>query len=333
MTIEQGSAYIGGSVVNSLAQQKLLSLRQREADAHWKAVAEKRQNAETSKKKRAARVSGMPKAAKQDFKYQEEIEFKRIRDNAIMEFVSLNGIQTDWVPGSEVPPPNPKSQEDFAKQAGIKPSHYKEIEAGTVEITLDDAVKISRAFDIDIATFLLPDVENLEKSKYFDLQPIHPVHGPIYMYEWVMWVLGYRPLPGQDKKIWRKTMSMPAAYVHKVHGGRARDIEEVNRELDKIANSKVSAYEVLATTTPRKKTGVPLTPFQSSVVKENFTLNHSQAIIKASLGVATRMKVAFETGSGGKALKAKRDKFSDSIGIIRDRIVQAVLILLALGRD
>lgn len=62
-------------------------------------------------------------------------------------------------------------------------------------------------------------------------------------------------------------MSMPAAYVHKVHGGRARDIEEVNRELDKIANSKVSAYEVLATTTPRKKTGVPLTPFQSSVVK------------------------------------------------------------------
>lgn len=333
MTIEQDSAYIGGSVVNSLAQQKLLSLRQREADAHWKAVAEKRQNAETSKKKRAARVSGMPKAAKQDFKHQEKMELRKIRDDAIMQFVSLNGIQTDWVPGGEVPAPNPKSQEEFAKQAGIAPGHYKEIESGTVEITLDDAVKISRAFDIDIATFLLPDVENLEKSKYFDLHPIHPVHGPIYMYEWVMWVLGYRPLPGQDKKIWRKTTSMPAAYVYNVHGGRARDIDEVTQELDKIANSKVSAYEVLKPATPRKKIGVPLTPFQSLIARENFTMKQSQAIIKASLGVATRMKVAFETGSGSKALKAKRDKFSDSIGIIRDRIVEAVSLLLALGRD
>ena len=333
MTIEQGSAYIGGSVVNSLAQQKLLSLRQREADAYWKHVAEKRQNAETPKKKRAARLGGTTKAEKQDFKHQEEMELRKFRDEAIMQFISLEGIQTDWVPGSEVPPPNPKSQEEFAKQAGIAPGHYKEIEAGKVEITLDDAVKISRAFDIDIATFLLPDVENLEKSKYFDLQPIHPVHGPIYMYEWVMWVLGYRPLPGQDKKIWRKTTSMPAAYIYSVHGGRARDIEEVNRELDKIMNSKVSAHEVLRPATPRKKIGVPLTPFGSAIAQEAFTIKHSQNIIKASLGVATRMKVAFETGSGGKALKAKRDKFSDSIGIIRDRIVEAVLILLALGRD
>ena len=333
MTIEQGSAYIGGSVVNSLAQQKLLSLRQREADAYWKDVAEKRQNAETPKKKRAARLGGTTKAAKQDFKHQEEMELRKFRDEAIMQFISLEGIQTDWVPGSEVPPPNPKSQEEFAKQAGIAPGHYKEIEAGKVEITLDDAVKISRAFDIDIATFLLPDVENLEKSKYFDLHPIHPVHGPIYMYEWVMWVLGYRPLPGQDKKIWRKTTSMPAAYIYSVHGGRARDIEEVHRELDKIMNSKVSAHEVLRPATPRKKIGVPLTPFGSAIAQEAFTIKHSQNIIKASLGVATRMKVAFETGSGGKALKAKRDKFSDSIGIIRDRIVEAVLILLALGRD
>lgn len=333
MTIEQSSAYIGGSVVNSLAHQKLLSLRQREADAHWDAVAKERQNAETNKKKRAARLSGMPKAAKQDFKHQEAMQLRKFRDDAIMQFVSLNGLETEWRPGSETPPPNPKSQDDFAKQAGIAPGHYKELEAGKVEITLDDAVKISRAFDIDIATFLLPDVENLEKSKYFDLQPIHPVHGPIYMYEWVLWILGYRPLPGQDKKIWRKTTSMPAAYIYNVHGGRARDIEEVNRELDKIMYSKVSAHEVLRPTTPRKKIGVPLTPFQSSINQENFTLKHSHDIIKASLGVATRMKVAFETGSGGKALKSKRDKFSDSIGIIRDRIVEVVLSLLAMGRD
>jgi transcriptional regulator with XRE-family HTH domain len=333
MTIEQGSAYIGGSVVNSLAQQKLLSLRQREADAHWNAVAEERKNAETSKKRRAARLSDMSKVAKQDFKQQEKMQLARIRDEAIMQFVSLNGIETNWKPGSDVPPPNPKSQEEFAKQAGIAPGHYKEIEAGTVEITLDDAVKISRAFHIDIATFLLPDVENLEKSKYFDLHPIHPVHGPIYMYEWVMWILGYRPLPGQDKKIWRKTTSMPAAFIYNVHGGRPRDIDEVNRELDRIANSSVSAYRVLDVKTPRRDTGVPHTPFQSLTAPQNFTLKQSQALIKSSLGVATRLKVAFETGNSSKALKTKRDQFSDSIGIIRDGIVKAVLILLALGRD
>jgi transcriptional regulator with XRE-family HTH domain len=333
MTIEQGSAYIGGSVVNSLAHQKLLSLRQREADAHWKAVAEERKNAETNKKRRAPRHAGMTKAAKQDFKHQEQMELARIRDEAIMQFVSLNGIETDWKPGSDVPPPNPKSQEEFAKQAGIAPGHYKELEAGKVEITLDDAVKISRAFHIDIATFLLPDVENLEKSKYFDLQPIHPIHGPIYMYEWVLWVLGYRPLPGQDKKIWRKTTSMPAAYIYDVHGGRARDIEEVNKELDRIANSSVSAYGVLDVKTPRRDKTIPHTPFETTTNPENFSLKLSQEIIKASLGVATRMKVAFETGTSGKALKARRDKFSDSMGIIRDRTVKAVLILLALGRD
>jgi transcriptional regulator with XRE-family HTH domain len=333
MTIEHDSAYIGGSVVNSLAHQKLLSLRQREADAHWNAVAKERMNAELTKNKRAPRVAVISKAAKKDNEHQEQLQLRKYRDAAIMEFISLSGVKTDWKPGSDAASPNPKSQDDFAKQAGIPTGHYKELEAGKVVTTLDDAVKIARAFHIDMATFLLPDVDNLENSKYFDLQPIDGNHGPIYMYEWVMWVLGYRPLPGQDKKIWRKTTSMPAAYIHNVHGGRARDIEEVNRELDKIMNSKVSAHDVLRPATPRKKIGVPLTPFGSAMAQEAFTIKHSQKIIKASLGVATRTKVAFETGSGGKALKAKRDKFSDSIGIIRDRIVEAVLLLLALGRD
>jgi hypothetical protein len=333
MTIEHDSAYIGGSVVNSLAHQKLLSLRQREADAHWNAVAEERMNAELPKKKRAPRVAVMSRAAKEDHKHQEQAQLRKYRDAAIMEFVSLNGNETDWKPGTDAPPPNPKSQDDFAKQAGIAVGHYKELEAGKVVITLDDAVKIARAFDIDMATFLLPDMDNLEKSKYFDLKPTDTNHGPIYMYEWVLWIFGYRPLPGQDKKVWRKTTSMPAAYIHGVHGGRARDIEVLNAELDKIQNSTVSAYEVLDKKTPRKKVGVALTPFQSSIALETFTLKHSQRIIKSTLGVATRMKVAFETGPKGRGLKAKRDKFSDSIGIIRDRIVEVVTILLALGRD
>ena len=126
---------------------------------------------------------------------------------------------------------------------------------------------------------------------------------------------------------------MPAAYINGVHGGRERDKEVRDAELDRIQNSIVSAYEVLDKKTPRKKGGVALTPFQTSTSREIFTLKHSQRIIKATLGVATRMKVAFETGPKNQGLRAKRDKFSDSIGIIRDRIVEVVTALLALGRD
>lgn len=332
MTIEQTSAYIGGSVVNSLAHQKLLSLRQREADAYWNAQAEKLKNAETTKKSRAARIGGMSKAAKADFKHQEAMELARIRDEAISQFIMLGGIKTDWKPGSDVPAPNPKSQESFAEQAGIDPAHYKEVESGNVAITLDDAVKISRAFDIDISTFLLPDVENLEKAIFFDLKPIHPAHGPIYMYEWVMWIMGQRPLPGQDKSIWRKTTSMPAAYVESVHGGRRRDPEEVNKELLRIRNSDVSAFEVLKPDTPRKDSTIPRTPYENLPTPLNFNIKTSKSLIKASLAVATRIKVSFETSHRQTNLKDKRDKFTDGIGIIRDNIVTAVRILLSLGK-
>ena len=126
---------------------------------------------------------------------------------------------------------------------------------------------------------------------------------------------------------------MPSAYVYGVHGGRARDIEKINAELDRIANSSVSAYEVLDKKTPRKKVGIPLTPFEITSTSDVFTLKLSQSIIKSTLGVATRMKVAFETGPNTVALKKKRDKFSDSMGIIRDRIVEVVGALLSLGRD
>jgi len=332
MTIEQGSPYIGGSVVNSLAHQKLLVLRQREADAYWDAKAKERQEVELPKKKRAPRVSGESKAAKADRKHGEEMEFKKVRDELIMQFISFNNIESNWKPGGNVPPPNPRSQDDFAKQAGIDPGHYKWIEDGQGPMTLDDAVKIARAYDLDISTFLLPDMENLEQSEFFDLEPLNQQHGPIYMYEWVLWIFGYRPLPGQDAKIWRRTTSLPAAYVEQVSGKQERDLAIRQAELKRIENSKVSAYGVLDKNTPRKSPDVPETPFTKPTINFPLSLDISHRIIKNTLAIATRTKVAFETTAGTGIRKVRRDRFSDSIGIIRNNIVRVVMDLLSLGR-
>jgi len=332
MTIEQSSPYIGGSVVNSLAHQKLLVLRQREADAYWDAKAKERQAVDLPKKKRAPRISTESKGAKADRKHGEEIQFKKVRDELIMQFITYHKMESNWKPDGSVPPPNPRSQEDFAKQAGIEPGHYKWIEDGQGPMTLDDAVKIARAYDMDISTFLLPDLDNLEQSEFFDLEPLNQQYGPIYMYEWVLWIFGYRPLPGQDAKIWRRTTSLPAAYVEQVSGKQERDLAIRQAELKRIENSKVSAYEVLDINTPRKSSDVPDTPFTNSTIQFPMSLNVSHRIIKNALAVATRTKVAFETNAGTGNKKDRRNKFSDSIGIIRNNIVRVVMDLLSLGR-
>jgi len=332
MTIEQSSPYISGSVVNSLAHQKLLLLRQREADSYWDAKAKERAEVKLPKKRRAARPPGETKAAKNDRERGEKVELKKIRDELIMQFISFNNIETNWKPGGNVPPPNPRSQEDFAKQAGIDPAHYIYIEQGQGPMTLDDAVKIARAYDMDISTFLLPDMENLEQSEFFDLEPLNQQHGPIYMYEWVLWIFGYRPLPGQDAKVWRRTTSLPAAYVEQVSGTKERNIEIRQAELKKIKNSTVSAYEVLDKSTLRKSGDVPFTPYTDPTMQIPMSIGISQRIIKHTLAVATRTKVAFETNAGMGSRKQRRDKFSDSIGIIRDNIVRVVMDLLSLGR-
>lgn len=332
MTNEESSAYIGGSVVNSLAHQKLLVLRQREADAYWDAKTKERQEVELPKKRRSPRVLSETKAAKADRKHREAIQFKKERDELIMQFISYNQIETDWKPDGKVPPPNPKSQEDFAKQAGIDPAHYKYIEQGGGPMTLDDAVKIARAYDMDISTFLLPDLDNLEQSEFFDLEPLNQQFGPIYMYEWVLWIFGYRPLPGQDAQVWRRTSALPAAYVEHVSGTKERDIDIRQLELKRIANSKVSAYGALDKDTPRKSLDAPFTPFTEPTVPAPISAGISQRIIKHTLAVATRTKVAFETTTGKLSRKQRRDRFSDSIGIMRDNVVRVVIDLLSLGR-
>ena len=152
------------------------------------------------------------------------------------------------------------------------------------------------------------------------------------MYEWVLWIFGYRPLPGQDAKIWCNTSSLPAAYVEQVSGKKERDIAIRQEELKRIENSKVSAYGVLDKSTPRRSLDVPHTPFTEPIIHFPMSISVSQRIIKHALGVATRTKVAFETTVRTGTDKVRRKRFSDSIGIVRDNIVRIVMDLRSLGR-
>jgi len=329
---EQKSTYVKGSLVSTVAHQNLLALRQRQADMYWREKAEEKRKAEEPKKKRRGprgSYERKSKRQKEEEAYYEEQETQKVIYQLVTEFISTQKEFVDWEPGSGKPLPNHKSQKSFAEEAGIDPAHYKELEAGRVEMTLDDAVKIARANDIDLATLLLPDIENLEQSEYFDLEPIHPIHGRLRMYEWVLWIFGYRPLPGQNEPYFRNATALPKAYFYSVSGKQGREDEVIFNEQQRRMGSKVSAWSEVH---PGKETK-DLTdldhPFINDPVQIAKSLSEGHKIIRATLTVAARMKMAFQT-ERPKNLKTGGKHFVESIGRIRNRIIYIVYTLRSL---
>lgn len=331
---ENKSPYIKGSVVNSVAHQNLLALRQREADKHWEDKAKEIQQQEKKGKRRAPRLVGERKesrAQKLDRIQEEKLEREQIQNKLVMQFISTQREKYDWTPGSDKPLPHPKSQEDFAAQAGIEFAHYKELEGGRVAMTLDDAVKIARAYNVDMSTLLLPDVDNLEKSDFFDLEPIHPTHGPIYMYEWVLWIHGFRPLPGQNEEYFRNATALPKHYFYSASGIKERDIELRQAELKRRKESAVSAYLDIQESARPKTPGTANHPFLKKTTNNKYSTKLSHQLIKATLTVAARTKIAFSTDKG-KDKKTLGKRFTDSVSMMRDRIVFVVETLISLGK-
>lgn len=327
-------AYIKGSVVNNVLHQNLLALRQRQADIYWAKRAEEIRNAEKPKSKRRAPRFGSERKSKNQKEYEakvEEEETTKIIYKLVTEFISLQREDIDWEPGSNKPLPNPKSQRAFAEEVGIDYAHYKEVEAGRVAMTVDDAVKIARANDIDLMTLLLPDIENLEKNDFIDLEPIHPVHGRIRMYEWVLWIFGYRPLPGQDANYFRNATATPKAYLYAVSGKKPREAQIVNAELKRRKTSKVSAWsEMEVGNEPKSWTDLD-TPFDNDPALVSESLNTSHRIISATLTIAGRMKIAFQSDKP-KSLDAGAKRFRESMKRIRNRVIFIVYTLRSLGK-
>jgi hypothetical protein len=323
-------AHIRGSVVNSIAHQSLRYLRQKAVDEYWaeqaKALAEKR--ATNTKSPGKPRVGSTKK--KQASKSQIE--------NAILalvtEYKSLGKIETDWSPNEGMPLPHPTgSKKQFAERAGIEIGHFELLEEGKIDFTLDDAVKIARISDIDLATFLTPSMENLESDMYLDLQPENKQHGPVLMFEWVLWIHGYRPLPGQNAKKFRETNALPKVFIsNPVDARRDRDIEERERELNRAKVSTLNALDALEDGVPKRSADVPLTPYEKITPNYILAPKTSRFIIRETLRFAARLKVLFRTDNGAVGLKKLKKRFTDSLAFMRSKAVLIVKLLLGLGK-
>lgn len=319
-------AHLHGSVVNSIAHQNLRYLRQKAVDEYWNEQAEAlvKKRALETKKSRAPRFKdgGGTKFTK------EEIEVAK--RELMLEFMTLGPVEENWSINPNLPRPQPPgSQSKFAERAGIELGHFDMLEKGKVPFTLDDAVKIARAGDIDLATFLTPSMENLETDTYLDLQPQHPKHGPVLMFEWLLWIHGYRPLPGQDPKKFREMNALPKVFVEKpVDARRERDFEEREKELKRAFDSFLNILDMFAVELPKGIRDIPLTPYEKITPVYPKIRKNRTAIIKSTLRIAARIKVLFMTDNGSKSLKMLRKRFADSIPLIRGQAVFIVKMLL-----
>lgn len=319
-------AHIGGSVVNSIAHQNLRYLRQRAVDEHWDEKAKDRveKRARETKKTRKPRIKigGEPKYTK------EEIEVAK--RELMFELMTLGPVEENWSTNVNLPLPHPAgSKSKFADRAGIELGHFEMLEKGEVTFTLDDAVKIARSCDIDLATFLTPSMENLQNDTYLDLQPQHPEHGPVLMFEWLLWIHGYRPLPGQDPKKFREMNALPKVFVENpVDVRRERDFKERETELKRANDSILNVMDMFAEVVPKGIRDIPLTPYEKiTPLYPRIRKNHT-AIIKSTLRIAARIKVLFRTDNGTQGLKLLKKRFADSISLIRGQAVLIVKMLI-----
>ena len=323
-------AHIRGSVVNSIAHQSLRYLRQKAVDEYWaeqaRALAEKR--AAETKKPGKARIGASKKV------HVSKSQIENAMFTLLTEFKSLGNMETEWSPNENMPLPHPTgSKKQFAERAGIEIGHFELLEEGKVDFTLDDAVMIARVSDIDLATFLTPSMENLESDMHVDLQPENLQHGPVLMFEWVLWIHGYHPLPGQNPKKFRETNALPKNFIsNPVDARRDRDIEEREKEINRAKMSPVSVLDALEDGVPKRSSDVPLTPYEKASVNYSLTPRTSRFIIRETLRFAARLKILFRTDNGSTGLKKLKKRFTDSLAFMRSKAVLIVKLLVGLGK-
>jgi transcriptional regulator with XRE-family HTH domain len=344
---EPNDAYPGGSIINLIAHQNLLSLRQKSADAYFDEKAKERLIA--SKDYKQTRIASTQHGegkirrtrkskhtwAVPDSKIEIPlVAIEELKKEMITEFMSMGKVSDRWLApeGLDEKVHPPKSREDFARHAGIDEGHYVQVEKGEVQITLDDAIKICRAYNIDMAKFLTPPLENLEKDSYFDLLPIHPQAGPTYMYQWIMWIHGYKELPGQDPIKFREATALPTPYNYAFHGGRERDYEVRQKELEQISKSRFNASELLVEPILITKNDIPRTPYEKIVSKTSFDKQYGHSLVKSTRKIATSMKVVFRTDNGKMGVRRLRSRFTDAFGVLRENVVYVVRIMLGLNK-
>lgn len=321
------------SAANLVALQNLRVIRRRLNDKTWQREATKdlrRVKADMVLRKPPTYGEKRGKKPKIEITEAEVIEAV---DSLVEKYLLAGLITSDWKKGSKAPlPEHPTSRKAFAEAAGVSEGHLREVEEMRQELTLDDAIAFARVGDMDLATFLTPAMEDLESTDYFPLTPVNPRVGHIYIYEWLLWLKGYRKLPGQNEENFIRFTSEPHPLMSRFDDTRrGRWQDEIDRERVLIEESDVFVGHLIedgATTNPFKS---DRTPFEQQHKRSTMSKTARLILIQSIFIVSTQVKRLFLTKERG-SLKSKSSRWTKRLDFVRHGISTIVTILIKLGK-
>lgn len=167
---------------------------------------------------------------------------------------------------------------------------------------------------------------------YFPLAPTRLRYGFPLMSEWLLWLRGLRPLPGQDIEEFIRQSGSPAPRMDSLGDTRTyRGHDMVAADEKIMQRSKVYVYDYandLANPNPFK---APLSPYEKSPQSVNSLSEANQLLIRNVLLLSTQLKKIMSTKEKG-ALKIKRARFVALMDFLRYAISAIVRLLIKLGK-
>lgn len=313
------------SAVNSVALQNLRIIRRRMNDRAWIKAAEKKMAKTNSRQGKSAPIK------KTDSNYEQVLMFAVFK--LVDEYAERGRIPKGWDVSEGKPLPEfPKTRKQFADAAGIDEGHLRALEDGIVDFTLEDAIQIARVGNMDLATFLTPSLEELEQELYFPITPNGIKHGFPLMSEWLLWLRGFRPLPGQDREEFIKQTGSPAPRMNSLDNTRTyRGHDMVAADDKKMQSSKVYVYGYANDLENPNPFQAPLSPYDKAPTQANSLSEANQLLVRAVLLLATQLKKIMSTKEKGD-LKLKRARFVALMDFLRYGISAIVRILMKLGK-
>jgi hypothetical protein len=318
------------SAVNTVALQNLRAIRRRINDKYWIDAAKRRVSRDEKRKKKGGEPKEVKKFSDASSSYELIIHFALVA--VVNEAAEKGKITQRWnFEIGEPLPEHPRTRKAFADATGIDDGHLRALEEDGVDFTLDDAIRIARVGNMDLATFLTPPLEVLETEIHFPLRLRNRPYRKLFMYEWLMWIRGYRHLPDQDMDEFARLTYSPSLSMEKLDDTRTfRGHDYVKRDAERLANSPMYIGTFLSDTKNPNPFKAPLSPFERLPKQAQSVSELNKLMIQNTILLATQMKNVLSTKVSG-SLKIKRAYFVNVLEFIRYALTTLVRLLLKSG--
>lgn len=327
----QNDALKGRSAVNTVALQNLRAIRRRINDNYWIEAAERRIRKDEKAKSRTSRRHVRGANNKEDSPYEVVLKFALIA--VVNDAVEKGKVANRWnYDAGEPLPEHPRTRKHFAQATGIDDGHLRAIEEDGVDFTLEDAIQIARIGNMDLATFLTPPLEDLESQLHFPMKLRNRYFTKLYMYEWLMWLRGYKHLPDQDPDEFVRLTHSPSLAMDKLDDTRTfRGLDYVHKDVERLAKSSIYIGNYLTNSGNPNPFKAPLSPFEKAPKQLQSIDELNKLMIQNTMILATQIKNVLSTKARG-SLKAKRAQFVSILDFIRYAITTLVRLLLRAGK-